>query len=319
MDRREFLAGAAVSGAALVLPASAGAEEATAIVPEARPDVTHRGRALAMTPNARLALVAYTGRRLVSIVRRPDHARADIPLKGEPLEVAISPDGRWGAVTVAWWENPAVPLIDLKTWTLGKQLDAGPVPFDVAFASRDRLLVSGGEQKGTLSIFGHPDFAKVGEVALGRVPRGIGIAPKGKVAWVALNAEDAVVRVDLEHQRVTKRIDAGPQPDRVAVSPDGRHLLVSHGGHQSHSVTQIDTGTGKRREIEVGALPSAVAWTPNGKRLVALGGSNHVVVIANRGRHGTRQVAPGPRGLALARNRAFTVSTINGGISKVRV
>lgn len=305
----------------LALPASAGAAESTAPVPHARPDLIHRGRAVAVTPRGRLLLVAFAKRRSVTIVRRRDQVRTEIPIPGEPLEVAISPGGRWGAVTTGFWKEPAVVIIDMQAKIVRTRLDAGPAPFGVAFAQAagHRLLVSGGEQKGTLAIHSHPDFARVREVALGRVPRGIALTPDGGSAWVALNGEDAVVRVDLVRGVVTGRIATGPQPDRVAVSPGGRHLLVSHGGARAHAITQIDTKLGSAREIEVGPRPTAVAWSASGKRLVALGGSDRVVVLGKRGRRAQREVAPGPRGLVLARNHAFTVSALTGAVSKVRV
>ncbi len=315
------MGGAAAAGAALALPASASAAETSAPVPRARPDVAFRGRAVAATPRGRLLLVAFAGRRSVTLVRRRDQARTEIPLPGEPLELAISPGGRWGAVTTGFWKEPAVLIVDMQAKLVRARLDAGPAPFGIAFAKAEshRLLVSGGEQKGTLAIHSHPDFARVREIPLGRVPRGIAVTPDGGSAWVALNGEDAVVRVDLARGVVSARHATGPQPDRIAVSPNGRHLLVAHGGARAHAVTQIDTKLGSAREIEVGPRPTAVAWSASGKRLVALGGTDRVVVLGKRGRRAEREVAPGPRGLALARNHAFTISALTGAVSKVRV
>src|SRR5262249_36653426 len=150
---------------------------------------------------------------------------------------------------------PGLELIDAKSGNRRARLKAGPAPFAVAFTPDGKhLLVTGGEQDGTLRIYDAPHLHGVREVKLGRVPRGIAV--HGNTAWVALNGEDAVVRVDIAKGRVTKRLATPPHPDRIALSPDGRRLLVTH---PSKSVTEL--ADGKTTSHNAGAHPAAVAWT----------------------------------------------------------
>ncbi|MCW2968078.1 MAG: hypothetical protein JWM71_1850, partial [Solirubrobacteraceae bacterium] len=257
--RRELLQGAAAAGIAVALPPTASR---AAITPtDLRPDVLHHARAIGITPQGDRLVVALSLRRTALIVDRRTGRRHKIELQGEPLDVAISPQGFLAALPTAAWEGPGVELLHLRGAVRRTRLLAGGSPYAAAFTpDRRLLLVSGDEQDGRLHVLRAPEFARPVEIPLGRVPRGIAVSRDSHVAWVALNGEDAVVRVDLHRHRVTGRIATAPQPDRIALSPDGRRLLVSHGGSRAATVTEVDIRSATHREIAHGRHPRAVAW-----------------------------------------------------------
>ena len=222
-------------------------------------------------------------------------------------------------MTTAFWEHPGVELVRIRGATHRARLNAGGAPFAPAFThDRRHLLITGGEQDGTLQILDAPDFARARVVALGRVPRGIALTRDDRAAWVALHAENAVVRVALASGRVTRRVETAPFPDRLALSPDGRRLLVSHGGRTASTLSEIDTHTGHVRALAAGDHVSAVAWGPHGQRLAALGKANAILAIDRRGRRRMLATVTAPRGLAVAGRHAFTVSAITGRVGMVR-
>jgi DNA-binding beta-propeller fold protein YncE len=151
----------------------------------------------------------------------------------------------------------------------------------------------------------------IAQRAIGIVPRGIaGYRGDG---WIAITGEDKVIRVDGHSARIERTLHTSALPDRVAVAPDGRRLLVSH-AHTDH-VSLIDLKTRKATRKRAGRLPSAVAFTKDGRAVVALGGAGAIQVLGGK-RHA---VGAAPRGLAIVGRRAFTVDDLSGAVAKVKL
>jgi hypothetical protein len=274
--------------------------------------VLRRGRAIVADPHGRRLLVAHDRRRTLAIIDRRTHRTKLVELPAQPIDVAISPDGRLAAATTAWWEGPALVLLDLATGTIRRKIDAGPAPFAVAFTrGGHHLLASGGEQEGTLSVVDVARGRVVGTTGLGRVPRGIAVG--ARFAWVALQGDAMALGVDPRSGKIGRRVATPPYPDTIAISPDGRRLLIGHRGGAS----EIKLPHGRPRSLESGAHPSAVAYGARGTRLIALGDAAEILEIARSGRKRHHKVAPGPRGLAVAGGKAFTVSHLTGVVNRV--
>ncbi|MCW3017459.1 MAG: cell surface protein, partial [Solirubrobacterales bacterium] len=294
-------------------PASAGPMQA-------KRATVRRGRAIAATRGGGRLVVAHDRLHTIAILT-PKRSRTKlVDVGGQPLEVAVSPDGRLAAVTTAFWDQPGLAIVDLHTGVVRARIDVGPAPFGVAFTPRgERLIVSGGEQEGTLHVLGTRRFTVTAQAPIGLVPRGLAPAPDGKTAWVVLTGLDRLARVNLLTGRVTRTLDTPRLPDRVAVSPDGRRLLVSHGGRDAELVSEIEVASGRVRHHRAGRLPSAVAWTARGRRLVLLAGAGEIVILGRAGKRARRHVGGDPRGLAVAGERAWTVDSLTGTVRGVRI
>lgn len=311
--RRRFLAGA-LAGGALPLSAAEASEPGPPGPLQAKQETVRRGRAVAVDPDARRLVVVHDQRRTVAVIEPGRKGERIVDVGGQPLAVAVSPDGRTAAVVTAFWDAPGLALVDLDSAALLERVEAGPAPYDVAYAANgDRLVVSGGEQEATVHIL---DAAGelVARRPLGTLPRGIALDPGGESAWVALAGRDRVLEVGVGDGRVRRELRTPALPDRVAISPDGRRLLVSHSGLAAARVSEVDVASGHVERIQAGRLPSAVAWTGSGKRLAALGGEGAVVVLGTDTRH---LVGGAPRGLAVAGPRAWTVDALTGAVSEV--
>lgn len=303
--RRGFLAAGAATVAA---PALARGATTAAPMPPARP-VVRRGRAIAVSGDGRRLVVAHDERRTIAIVTRGRTRIVDVG--GQPLAVAVSPDGSRAAVTTAFWDTPRLSVLDLRSATVVARRTLGPAPGDVAFTPDGRLLlVAGGEQEGTLHMLETARYEVVARARPGRVPRAIAPSHDSRHAWVSLNADDHVVLVDLATGRIRRDLPTPALPDRLALAPDATRLLISHGGRHATRVTELGLAHGHARRHEAGRLPSAVAWTRSGRRLVALGGDSAVLALGGH-RHA---VGVAPRGLAVAGRRFWTVSAVTGAI-----
>lgn len=317
VTRKGLLQGSAagVLVAAGVRPATAGAAP---LRTDERADVAHRGRALAVTPRGTHVVTAHAARRTLAIRDRRRNRTRVVRLGGQPLELAIAPGGALLAATTAFWDEPGVELIAVRTGARRTRLAAGSSPLAVAFTpDGDHLFVAGGEDDGTLRILRGPAFGAGRTVEVGAIPRGLAVGAEH--AWVALHGEGHVARVALRSGRVERRFAVPALPDRVALSRDGRTLLISHGGHDAHALTELDTRTGRTRRRNAGGVVTAVAWGAGGRRLAALHREDAIAVIDVRGRRRILPTVAGPRGLAVAGRHVFTTSSADGRTGRIRV
>ncbi|WP_158276996.1 YncE family protein [Paraconexibacter algicola] len=311
--RRQLLQGGAGLAAAAALPAPTAT--AAPRPTDRRPDVVHRGRSIAVSPDGRRLAVAHAARRTLELTDRRARATRRVTLDGQPAELAWAPSGGLLAVTTAFWDAPGLELHGLD----GRRtrLDVGPAPLAVAITDRPRrIVVAGGEQEGTLHVLSGPGYAQRRVVPLGAVPRGLAV--HGDRAWVALQAEDAVVHVDLATGAVLRRVGVPALPDRIAIRPDGARLLVAHGG-PARDLTELETRRGgRRRALAAAPAVGAVAYAPGGRRLAALPEAAAVLSIDARGRRRRLPTVSGPRGLAVAGRHVFVVSATTGKVGRVR-
>jgi DNA-binding beta-propeller fold protein YncE len=275
-----------------------------------------RGRAIAVSADGRRIVVAHDQRRTIAIRSHGRSRRLDVG--GQPLAVAVSPGGGLAAITTASWDEPGLAIVNLRTATLRTRVQVGPAPRDVAFtADGNRLLVSGGEQEGTVHVLETRGFSVVARASVGTVPHGVAPDARRHGAWIALTGLDRILLVDLRTGRVRRKLHTPALPDDVALSPDGRRLLVSHAGVDAEHVSEIDIASGHVTRHRAGRLPSAVAWTRTGRRLAVLGGAGAVVVLGGRPKR--HRVGGAPRGLAVAGRRAWTVDALTGAVRMVRI
>jgi len=120
--------------------------------------------------------------------------RAEVPCRGFPIRVAPTPDGKKMLVSAA--ESGEVVVIDTKQRQeiFRRQLD-----LSTAADASTRLF---GDRFG-----GSP------------VPVGLVVAPDGSSAWVAATQADAVVVIATAGLRVLGVLEAGKEPDGMALSP----------------------------------------------------------------------------------------------------
>jgi len=87
---------------------------------------------------------------------------------------------------------------------------------------------------------------KVADIAVGKSPVQVGFTPDGSYAYVSLNGEDAVGKIDIARRKLVGKTKVGDGPIQVYVSPDGTYLLVANQGtveRPSTTVSIIDTAS----------------------------------------------------------------------------
>lgn len=115
-----------------------------------------------------------------------------------------------------------------------------------------------------------------------------------------------------------QQVALGDKPYALALSPDGKTLLVSNDGYGTQSLMVLDRATGKVLQTIPYAKPQALylglAWSPDGQHVYAAAGANNKLrVYAVQGQqlteqapialpttNGAKRVDPCPAGLAIS-------------------
>ena len=140
--------------------------------------------------------------------------------------------------------------------------------------------------------------------------------PTTPTAYVATGASvanpgDTVAVVDTVTSRVQKPITTGTLPSALAVTPDGKDVLVANKGVDT--VSEIDVATGTVvRQATVGVEPDAVAVTPNGTlALVANFDDNTVTPLSLPSLRAGRPIAVGRQPVAIAVSPSGTLALVS--------
>jgi YVTN family beta-propeller protein len=195
-------------------------------------------------------------------VRRHRHGDSSVP-----AGLAISADGK--ALYAALNLKNALGVFDAASGELKQEIPVGNAPYDV-------VLVGG--------------YAYVSNWA-GRLPGKdsptgpSGGAPPVRVDPVRNIANDGSVSiVDLKTGREISHVVVGLHPSGMAVTPDGKHVVVANASSDTLSV--IDTGSRKVFEtistkpaerLPFGSAPNAVVFSADGRRLYASNGTNNSI------------------------------------------
>ena len=140
------------------------------------------------------------------------------------------------------------------------------------------------ETSGTLTVIDGVTLTPVTTIALGKRPRGIAVSPTVLELYVALSGSpnagpgvdektlpppdrtaDGIGVVDLAQGKLIKVLTSGPDPEQVAVSPDGAHVRRNE---DAAKASVVDVNTGQIVEsFSIGEEPEGVSVEPHNGRL----------------------------------------------------
>ena len=191
-----------------------------------------------------------------------------------PLNVAVTPDGRFALVANNGLARPSLSVIDVAKFTV-----ASTFPLDAAWyglaisADGSKVYVGGAAQNnvqelalaadGTLTrarTFALP--AATGDTFAG----GLAVSRDGRTLYATRVFAATVSAVDLGSGQVTRTATLPAEPYTAAVSADGRYVFVSIWGGSTVEVLSADT-LAIVTELAVDPHPNAMALTADGRRL----------------------------------------------------
>ncbi len=208
---------------------------------------------------------------------------------------------------------------------VGDEPDRSPIALALS-SDGSRILVAN-QTSGSVSLI-DPRLGKVlREIPTGDRPDSVAISKDGKRGVVAHWYGYDLAILDLSDDRldVTGRVEVGPEPRGLVISPDGSTVFVTIG--VNNEVVRVDLATRKvTGRVGVGREPRGLAITPDGSKLVvgnARGKSISVIDLRSFAVERTlkmladnlRQVAVSPDGrcvyVAAMNNRGFAATANN--------
>jgi len=127
----------------------------------------------------------------------------------------------------------------------------------------------------SVSVVDTETFEVLATIPLGPgKPNRIAAHPDGRTAWVVYDRSHDLGVVDLEGRRLLRRVRIGGNPYNLALSPDGRTLVVLDWASERSrdEVIVWDPAAGRvTGRVEVSTWPAHAVFAPDGRRLYVSG------------------------------------------------
>jgi YVTN family beta-propeller protein len=158
--------------------------------------------------------------------------------------------------------DPATNKVD---WTMGTGQNGSHMI--VVSSDQKRIYTANiGSDSVTAFEFNNvpPAQSKISQIAVGKQPEAIDLAPDGKEIWVGLNAEGAVDVVDAATLKVVEKLKLGERPYRVRFTPDGKQVLFTI--PSTKEIIIYDRATRKEtKRMKLESVPLGVVFSADGK------------------------------------------------------
>lgn len=218
-------------------------------------------------------------------------AGRSVPLGDFPLNLVVSPSGKFIAVTNNGVGRQSIMLIDPSTEKVIDEKEIGKAWYGLAINEDDtRLYVSGGNDNMVVIYdLGKGMLEKVDSIVLGK-PWPVKISPTGLALdqdagrlYVATKEDSSLYVADLRSKAIQK-IRLGSEAYACVLSPDKQTLYVSLWG--GDKIALVDAATLRiTSTIDAGSNPNEMLLTKDGKFLfVASANDNAVSVIETASR-----------------------------------
>ncbi len=197
-----------------------------------------------------------------------------LTLSDLPLNVVVSPDGRYAVVANNGLARPSLTVVNIANWSVASTFPLDAAWYGLAFNPDGTRLYVGGAAQNNVQELG---FASDGTLTRGRTfalpaasgdtfAGGLTISRDGRTLYATRVFAMTLSSIDLASGAVTKTISLPAEPYTAVVSADGRYVFVSMWGGTSVLVYSGDALAGVA-ELVVDAHPNAMALSPDGHRL----------------------------------------------------
>ncbi|MGB7588847.1 MAG: PKD domain-containing protein [Solirubrobacterales bacterium] len=213
---------------------------------------------------ARNAYVTNSGDGTVSVFDAATNAPlTTIPVGGEPVSLAITPDGTRAYVADA--AKGTVTVISTATnAVLGAPIPVGLKPDGVAITPDGGRVYVANAGNDTVTVISTATNGIIGApVSVGKEPDGIAISPDGHLALIAQRGGNVSI-IDTSSNAVVGSVLDALGPAQIAIGPRGGRAFVTN--RDSNSVTAFNPVNGSviGGPITVGKEPDGIAIGPNG-------------------------------------------------------
>ncbi len=218
-------------------------------------------------------------------------AGKNIPLGDFPMNLVVSPSGKFMAVTNNGQSKQTVQLIDPVTESILDEVEISKSWYGLEFNRDDSRLYASGGNDNMIVIYNTSEsrLEKIDSIVIGKPwplkisLTGIALDDAGGKLFVTTKENNSLYTVDLK-TKAFKRLELGHEAYACRLSPDRKQLYVSLWG--GDKVAVLDTEKGSIiSTIDVGSNPNEMLLTKDGRYLfVAQGNDNQVSVIETASR-----------------------------------
>jgi DNA-binding beta-propeller fold protein YncE len=195
-----------------------------------------------------------------------------------PAGLAYSPNGKF--IYVAEDVGDRLAVVDAATGQITQRFRTDHYPYGVALTTGGKMFVSawGGSTVSQFRVLSDGSLAYIGRIEVGRHPSALAV--KGAALYVALAGSDRVAVVDTKLRKVARYLhDAAPgappegsTPNAIALTSDGKRMLVAEADNNAIAVLDVVTGKLIGR-VPTDWYPTAIAEV--GHQLLTLSGKGH--------------------------------------------
>ena len=216
-----------------------------------------------------------------------------------PLNLIVSPDGRYAITTNNGINRPSFTVIDIAAWTIKSTLFVDGAWYGLVWHPDGTRLYSAGAALNNIQEFTFSDgtitrartFAlppMTGETFAG----GLSISRDGRTLYATRVFGMTLSAIDIASGTVTKTVALPSEPYTTLPSADGQSVYVSMWGGASVAIYSASSLT-LIAEMPAGDHPNAMALSSDGKRLfVSCGNSAAVWVFDTFSRDAIEQISP---------------------------
>ena len=175
--------------------------------------------------------------------------RIDVP--GAVHHVAMSPDGRFAAVTHP--NAGAITALDLDALAVIATVPTGDMPNYAVFSADGSELYVSNAGDDALAVLDVASWAVTGSIGVGASPEHIALSPDGSRLVVNNVADGSVSVIDTAAREVIETIPVGIGPHGIDFADDGNTVFVSLRGEDR--LIAIDLADGTLRSAPLSPAP----------------------------------------------------------------
>jgi len=253
-------------------------------------------------------LVANQQSASATIIDLATRAETTLDVGIGPHEAAISPDGRWGVVTIYGTQTPgnSLAIIDLAARKVVRTIDLGEYrrPHGAAFVPGSTTTVAITSEASQNVVIVDINAGKVLSAIPTQHPGShmLGIPTDAKHLYTSNVPWGGITEIDLAGKAFSRDLAVAPQTEGVAVAPDGATVWV--GSNSTGTVSVVDTKSWSVVATLTGlGMPYRIGVAPNGTIAVICDPQQnaiHIADVASRKIVGSVGSLPSPRGVFIA-------------------
>jgi YVTN family beta-propeller protein len=224
-----------------------------------------------------------------------------------PMNLVLSPDGRFVAISTSGWSKPALSVFDTKSLQITNRVELDHTWLGLAWSPDGKRLYASGSSDNAINeyTFQGGRLTAAGRITLGEPERhpgrdvienagfvaGIAVSPDGTRLYETEIYGERVRAIDLEKKQIVASADLGAEAYTCVLSADGQTLFVSVWG--GARVLMLDPWSlAVKGEVTVGEHPNAMVLSKDGSRLfVACANTNAVWVVETASKTATEQIS----------------------------